>query len=56
MYDLLIKNGLVIDGTGSASYRADVAAKDGDIVAIGRLEGEALQTIDATERVVSPGF
>jgi N-acyl-D-amino-acid deacylase len=56
MYDLLIKNGLVIDGTGSASYRADVATKDGDIVAIGRLQDEALQTIDATERVVAPGF
>ena len=56
MYDLLIKNGQVIDGTGSPAYTADVAAKDGEIVAIGRLEEEAVKTIDATGLVVSPGF
>ena len=37
MYDLLIEDGLVIDGTGSAPYKADVAARSGDIVAIGWL-------------------
>ena len=56
MYDLLIKNGQVIDGTGSPAYTADVAAKDGEIVAIRRLEEEATKTIDATGLVVSPGF
>ena len=56
MYDLLIRNGRIIDGTGSASYDADVAVSDGDIVGIGWLEGEAVRTIDATGLVVSPGF
>jgi len=39
MYDLLIKNGLIIDGTGSAPYRADVAVRDGDIAVIGQVDG-----------------
>ena len=56
MYDLLIKNGLVLDGTGGASYPADVAAVGGDIVAIGRLDGEAAKTINAEGLAVSPGF
>ena len=56
MYDLLIKNGLVLDGTGGASYSADVAAVGGDIVAIGRLDGEAAKTINAEGLAVSPGF
>src|SRR5262245_11072009 len=56
MYDLLIQHGRIIDGTGSAPYAADVGVKDGDIVAIGRLAGEAAKTVDATGRVVSPGF
>src|SRR5262245_5322837 len=56
MYDLLIKNGLIIDGTGSAPYRADVAVRDGDIAVIGQVEGESHKTIDAGEQVVSPGF
>src|SRR6266568_862009 len=56
MYDLLITNGLIIDGTGSASYRADVAVSQGDIVAIGSLPGTAQHTLDATGLVVAPGF
>lgn len=56
MYDLLIKNGRIVDGTGSAPYGADVATSGGDIVAIGRLEGEAVKSIDAGGLVVSPGF
>ena len=56
MYDLLLKNGLIIDGTGSAPYRADVAVRDGDIAAIGQVEGESRKTIDAGGQVVSPGF
>jgi N-acyl-D-amino-acid deacylase len=56
MYDLLIKNGLIIDGTGTAPYRADVAVKDRDIVAIGQLSGDVPTTIDAKGQVVSPGF
>ena len=56
MYDLLIKNGLVLDGTGGASYSADVAAVSGDIVAIGRQDGESVKTINAEGLAVSPGF
>lgn len=56
MYDLLISNGLIIDGTGSAPYRADVAISQGDIVAIGRLEGSAQYTVDASGLAVAPGF
>lgn len=56
MYDLLIKDGTVVDGSGGAGYRADVAVQDGKIAAIGRLNGKAHQTIDAEGHVVSPGF
>ena len=55
-YDLLIKNGSVIDGTGSATKQADLGIKDGIIVSIGQVEGEAQETIDAKDLVVSPGF
>ena len=55
-YDLLIKNGSVIDGTGSATKQADLGIKDGVIVSIGQVEGDALETIDAKDMVVSPGF
>jgi len=56
MYDLLIKNGRIVDGSGMPSYLGDVAIKDGKIVEIGHLDGEAKQVIDAKDRVVSPGF
>lgn len=56
MYDLLIKNGRIVDGSGMPSYLGDVAIKDGKIVEIGHLDGKAKQVIDAKHRVVSPGF
>ena len=56
MYDLLIQNGSVVDGTGSKAYLADVAAVDDEIVAIGKLEGDATRIVDAKGMVVSPGF
>jgi N-acyl-D-amino-acid deacylase len=56
-YELLIHNARVIDGTGNAWRRADVAVKDGRIAAIGRLaDATAARTIDARERVLAPGF
>ena len=54
--DLVIKNGTVVDGTGAASISADVGITDGRIAAIGTLDGGAARTIDATGKVVAPGF
>jgi N-acyl-D-amino-acid deacylase len=55
-YDLLIKNGTVIDGTGASRYQADIAVKDGRIAEIGRIGDGAAKTIDAAGAVVAPGF
>jgi len=55
-YDLLIKNGRIVDGSGAPSFRGDVAVKDGKIVEIGKLSGPAARTIEAEGRVVAPGF
>lgn len=55
-YDLVIKNGMVVDGSGGARYRADVAIQDGRIAKIGRVNDKGRQTIDAEGHVVSPGF
>ena len=55
-YDLLIKNGTVVDGTGAPSYRADVAVADGKIAAIGTITDGAKKTLDASDLIVAPGF
>jgi N-acyl-D-amino-acid deacylase len=55
-YDLLIKNGTVVDGTGAAPIHADVGIKDGVIVDIGQLSAAATRIIDATDLIVAPGF
>ena len=56
-YDLVIRNGHVIDGTGSPWYAADIAIRDGHIAAVGHLESAtAKQTIDAAGMIVAPGF
>ena len=56
MYDLIIKNGKIINGTGSPSFYSDIAITDGKIVSIRRgLEG-AKEVIDATGLTVTPGF
>ncbi len=54
--DLVIKNGTVVDGSGGASYRADVGIRDGRIVDIGRINSRSRQTLNADGHVVSPGF
>src|SRR5688572_27799023 len=55
-YDLLIKNGSVIDGSGNPAFRADVAVQNGKVVELGKLSGQARRTVDAEGHVVSPGF
>jgi len=55
-HDILIKNGLVIDGTGAPGRRADVAIKDGTIAEIGKISDGATKTIDASDLAVAPGF
>ena len=56
-YDLIIRNGSVVDGTGADPCTADVAVKDGVIAAVGpNLEGPAAREIDASGKLVTPGF
>ncbi|MEP6634572.1 MAG: D-aminoacylase, partial [Luteimonas sp.] len=56
-YDLVIRNGHLIDGTGSPWYAADIAVKDGRIVSIGQLaDVRTKRSIDAHGMVVAPGF
>ncbi|MEX2616581.1 MAG: amidohydrolase family protein [Alphaproteobacteria bacterium] len=55
-YDLLIRNGRIIDGSGMPGYRGDISIKDGKIAEIGKLGGAAERVIDAEGLVVAPGF
>jgi N-acyl-D-amino-acid deacylase len=56
-FDVLIKNGLLYDGTGSSGFRADLGVSGGRIAAIGNLEGAAgASVIDASGKIVCPGF
>ncbi|KUI12159.1 amidohydrolase [Mycobacterium lehmannii] len=63
MFDLKITGGTVVDGTGADRYTADIGIRDGKIIEVRRrghgdapLAGEAAETIDATGKVVAPGF
>ena len=57
MYDLIIRNGTVVDGTRAPAYQADVCVKDGRIAAIAPdVQAEAKQVVDAAGKIVSPGF
>ena len=57
IYDLLIKNGRLVDGTGSPWYRADIAVRGDTIARIApRIDASTTRTIDASGKVVSPGF
>jgi N-acyl-D-amino-acid deacylase len=55
-YDIVIKNGTVIDGTGAFRRRADVAIQDGRVAEIGKVTEGAARMIDASDLIVSPGF
>src|SRR5215831_13217673 len=56
MYDIVIKNGAVVDGTGAPRVRADVAIANGRIAEIGKVTDGAKRVIDASDLIVSPGF
>jgi len=55
-YDLLIKNGTVVDGSGAPRYLADVAVSGGRIAEIGKISQGAANVIDASDLIVAPGF
>ena len=55
-YDLVIRNGTIVDGTGAPRFTGDVALKDGLIAAVGTVQGSGTQEIDAAGKVVAPGW
>ena len=55
-FDLLIRNGTLVDGSGTPRYQADVGVKHGQIAEIGRIRTPADETIDAEGMIVAPGF
>ncbi len=56
MFDLIIRGGTLVDGTGAAKRTADVAVTDGKIMEVGKVTGTARRTIDAHGLLVTPGF
>ena len=56
MYDLIIKNGLIYDGKGGRPFKADIAILEEKIVSVGPIKGKSKKTIDASGRIVTPGF
>ena len=56
MFDLIIKNGLIYDGKGSEPFKADLAILNEKIVEIGKIEDEGKKVIDASGKIVTPGF
>ena len=55
-FDLIISNGVIIDGTGAPSCPGSIAIREGRIVAMGEVQGTARRTIDAAGAVIAPGF
>ena len=56
MYDIIIKNGMIVDGTGKTGFKGDLCVKDGLIAAIGKGGDKAAEIIDAEGLTVAPGF
>ena len=56
MHDLIVRGGTVVDGTGEPAVAADVAVDGGRITQVGRVDGDAAEVIDATGKLVTPGF
>ena len=55
-FDLIIRNGTIVDGTGAPRFAGDVAVKDGLIAQVGKVEGDASSEIDAGGHVIAPGW
>ena len=55
-FDLVVRAGSVLDGTGSEPYTADIGVKDGIIQEIGRINSKTYQEVDADGAIVTPGF
>jgi len=55
-YDLIIRGGTILDGSGGDPFEGDIAVRDGSIAAVGRISGSGRDEIDATGRLVTPGF
>jgi len=55
-YDLVIRGGLLIDGSGGPATQSDIAIKDGRVAAVGQINGVGREEIDARDRLVTPGF
>ena len=55
-YELVVRDGTIVDGLGGAPYRGDVAVTDGMITAVGAVDGAGAREIDATGLLVTPGF
>ena len=56
MHDLVIRGGTLVDGTGSKPFQADVAIDGGLITAVGKIDAAGREEIDATGKIVTPGF
>ena len=56
MFDIVIRGGTIIDGSGSDRFEADIAIKDGKIASIGKIDEGAHQEIDARGKLVTPGW
>ncbi len=55
-FDLIIRNGTIVDGTGNARFAGDIAVKDGLVARVGTVAGDAAEEIDAAGKIVTPGF
>ncbi|MEP5938803.1 MAG: D-aminoacylase [Erythrobacter sp.] len=55
-FDLIIRNGTIVDGTGESQFSGDIAVKDGLIAQVGTINGDSAEEIDAEGKIVTPGF
>ncbi len=56
MYDLIIRNAKIVDGTGKPAFNGSIAVKDGRIAAVGEVDGNAAREVDAQGKLLTPGW